>query len=532
MPERRHDPGRTPEIGALDQLDLDPPRRPAGPPPRPPKPPAPGRRRWRWLLLVFVLLLAGALALGLMHWRETLGSRLIPVSETNQRIAAAEQALAEGRLSDPDGQGARELFQSVLARDPDHPRARAGLSAVREAAVKAAREALHQGDLDQARQHLALARGLAAPASDLADIELELQRRESDEADIAAWLEQARQAQAEGRHEGPGGALEAYARVLERQPDNALALEGRREVLAGYLATAERLLAAGDLAAAAAEVERVRSLDPGHLGLPPLQARLGEARATAQADWQRRLTAADGEHRAGRWQAAGEAYAALLAERPDDAEARAGLDAVAATLARQAQRQAADFDFDRAEASLALARGWAPSHPAVAAAERRLRQSRDAQAEAAATGASADPERLAGLLLDARAAMHRGELIEPPGASAWDRLQVAAALAPEAPEVARALEEYEQAASDCLDQAMTENALGRARACLDALEARRGVLAAERRRLADRWLGYAEERLGASELEPARRALRAARDLDPANPRLALIAERLRRAGG
>src|SRR5690606_22946674 len=162
----------------------------------------------------------------------------------------------------------------------------------------------------------------------------------------------------------------------------------------------------------------------------------------------------------------------------------------------------------------------------------RLRQSREAQAEAAPAAAGADPERLASLLLEARAALHRGDLIEPPGASAWDRLQVAAALAPQAPEVQRALEEYERAASDCLERRLAENALGQARACLDALEARRGVLPGERRRLADRWLGYAEERLGANELDLAWRALRAARDLDPANPRLDLIAERLRRAGG
>src|SRR5690606_33577687 len=130
----------------------------------------------------------------------------------------------------------------------------------------------------------------------------------------------------------------------------------------------------------------------------------------------------------------------------------------------------------------------------------------------------------------ARTALHRGDLIEPPGASAWDRLQVAAALAPQAPEVQRALEEYERAASDCLERRLAENALGQARACRDALAARRGVLPAGRRRVADRWLGYAEERLGVNELDLAWRALRAARDLDPANPRLDLIAQRRRRA--
>jgi hypothetical protein len=57
-------------------------------------------------------------------------------------------------------------------------------------------------------------------------------------------------------------------------------------------------------------------------------------------------------------------------------------------------------------------------------------------------------------------------------------------------------------------------------------------LAADRRRLADRWLAFAEERLGANELALARRALASVQALDPAHPGLAPLAERLARAGG
>jgi hypothetical protein len=66
-----------------------------------------------------------------------------------------------------------------------------------------------------------------------------------------------------------------------------------------------------------------------------------------------------------------------------------------------------------------------------------------------------------------------------------------------------------------------------------AVRERGGVsLDGDRRRLADRWLAFAEERLGASELALARRAYDAARGIDPSNPRLAAFAERLLRAGG
>ncbi len=532
MPERRDDPGATPRLGALDQLDLERPARPPSPvaPSRAAPPPRGPRRIWPWLLGLGLAALAIALALALARWREPLGEHLVPGSETNRQIQAAQDALAAGDLSRPDGQGARELFQAVLARDPDHPRARAGLAAVREAAVRRAREALLRGEAAPARRDLALARALAAPASDLADIEAGLRRFGDGEAGLAADLEAARAAQAAGRHDGPDGALAIYARVLARQPDNAVALDGRRAILSDGLARARALLDAGDVDAAAAEVARVVSVDPGHLELPPLQARLGEAMASREAARERTLAAAHAALQAGDPVRAGGDFAAMLAARPDDAAAADGLDASVAALVAQAVRAAADFDFDAADAALAQARAWRPAHPGIAVAERRLQQAREAQAGVAGDGVDAD--RLAALLDEARAAMRRGDFVEPPGASAWDRLRVAASLAPGDAGVADASAEYERRARACFEDELAGNRLTRAQACLDALEARDGVLARERRRLADRWLAFAEERLGANELDLARRAWAAARALDPAHPLLEAMAERLARAGG
>ncbi|PZO09565.1 MAG: hypothetical protein DCF27_04790 [Lysobacteraceae bacterium] len=82
---------------------------------------------------------------------------------------------------------------------------------------------------------------------------------------------------------------------------------------------------------------------------------------------------------------------------------------------------------------------------------------------------------------------------------------------------------------------MAGNRLSRAQSCLDARAARDAGspgLLTDRRRLADRWLAFADERLGANELVLARRALASATALDPTHPGLAAIAERLVRAGG
>ncbi len=135
----------------------------------------------------------------------------------------------------------------------------------------------------------------------------------------------------------------------------------------------------------------------------------------------------------------------------------------------------------------------------------------------------------------AQTAMRRGDLIDPPGDSAWDQLRAASAIAPDDPQVRAALGEYDRRARACFEDELAGNRLSRAQACLDARAVReRGGdgLAGDRRRLADRWLAFAEERLGANELALARRALDSAQALDPTHPGLALIAERLRRAGG
>jgi hypothetical protein len=526
MTQRRTEPGGTPDLGPMDSLDLARPGQRA-----PLAAPAP-RRAWPWVLLLAALAVAGVLALLLGQWREQIGERLVPDSAINVQIELAQQALARGELSRDDGSGARERFQAVLARDPDHLAARTGMAAVRDAALAQARAAIGRGDAATARARIEMARGMAAPASGLAILEQDLQRIESTGADVAELLERARAAQAEGRIEQlPDGALVLYLDVLQRQPDNALALLGRGEILSGLVLQAEQALARGDLGQAEALAARVVEADPSHLELPALQARLGDARQQRLRETEALLATAVAARRAGRLEAAAEAFRALLAADPASADARRGLDDTAAAMALRAGREAADFDFDAAEASLRLARGWQPASPAIAGAERRLAQARSAQGQLPA----ANPERLAGLVEQARTAMRQGDLIEPPGASAWDFLRQASAIAPGSMEVRAVLAEYDRRALACFEDELAGNRLSRAQSCLDARAARdagSASLMADRRRLADRWLAFADERLGANELALARRALNFAQALDPSHPGLVAIAERLARAGG
>lgn len=184
------------------------------------------------LLAVFVLI----------FWRDSIGERLVPDPRMNQTLDRARLALRKGELSSADGKGARELFESVLATDPDQMIARQGLVEVRNAAIARAEHALDQRRLLQARQFLELAEALSAPA-------------------VQVQVLRAR---------------------LHMDADNFVALEARRSLHSRWLRQAESLLDSNRVASAQVLVDKVIAADPAHLDLPPVQAKLGEALARAQ----------------------------------------------------------------------------------------------------------------------------------------------------------------------------------------------------------------------------------------------------------
>ena len=134
------------------------------------------------------------------------------------------------------------------------------------------------------------------------------------------------------------------------------------------------------------------------------------------------------------------------------------------------------------------------------------------------------------LLAEASAAQARGDLLTPPGDSAFDKFGAARAVDPGSPAVRRAGEQLVPAARECFERALRANDLGHARACLDArvaLEGEGALVAQARRRLAQRWLSVGEERLRAGALQPAQHALDSARAIDAGTPGIGDFAARL-----
>lgn len=505
-------------------------RHPAAPRPRPR-----GRRRVRALLLVPAFI-ALVLAAGVLLFRPQLTALLFPPTRLAQLVEAGDAALAAGRLSSPDGQGAAELYGAALALDPEHAAARSGLAATARTALQRA-EAAVLADHPSAPEALALLERLPIPAAERARLGQDYARRRGaagSEVAIAGWLEQARAATAAGRLDGEeGSALAAYARILALEPRNAVALAGRRGVLDTLLAQAAARLAEGDATAAAILAERVASLEPAHPGLPALQARLGEAAAEASRRRARALMEAREALAGGRLEAAGMGLDSLSRAFPGDADVAEARRALADAWAARAIARAADFEFEQAGLALASARAVDAAAPSVHLAEQRIDAAR--AAATALPGADApDPARLDALLAAVRAAEGRGALLEPPGESAWDHLRAAQAIAPDDTRVRAASRRLADGLARALRADLRATRLTDAQQRLADLAT---VAPADprldelRREIAARWVGYATERLAAGELEVAREAAEKARALDPAQPALAVLEARLQAAG-
>lgn len=497
-------------------------------------------RRGLWLLLALLTLGMGVGAFWIQGGFEASWSG----SERATQLAEAQAALVAGRLQrDEAGPGAAELFAAVLAVEPDHEGAREGLRRVGSALLEQADRARVEGRSEAARLLLERARELGADGSRIQAMLAALESADAGEArmqTLAELLGQASQALAEGRLEdASSGAIVLYARALEIDPANAIARAGLRQALAPSLARAERSIEAGDFPAAERQLAEVAQLAPSHLELPDLRGRLAEARS-AQAEQVRGLmdTARQREQRGQLTLPAGasakDALLAVLALQPDHAEALTGLRRLGQTLLRRAEAASADFDFVAAEVALDEAARLQPAPAGLAAARRRVEESRE-RYEALPRSDAVDAQRIDELLAQAEAAIDAGRLMQPPGESAYDALRRVLALQPRNARARQLMAALPKEADQRFQQAMRGSQLETALRYVEALSvlAPAGAeFAANRQRLAAAYAGRAEERLGRGELAQARRALDQAAELEPNLLELPALRARLEQAGG
>jgi tetratricopeptide (TPR) repeat protein len=215
----------------------------------------------RWAVLAAV---GASLLVGVLLLREPIGRAVFPDAALAGLVSQAEQALTAGDLDT-----AASRFEAAQARAPDHPRVVEGLAATGERSLVQAAAAVAAGDSAQAEQALARAVRLGMPGERIETLRQSLMARA--EPSVEGVLKRA--TLLEGTDSG--AALELYRQVLRREPGNALALAGRRRLLSVTLVRATAALDGGDVDMAMSLVAEVRSIDPAHLQLPELEARLG-----------------------------------------------------------------------------------------------------------------------------------------------------------------------------------------------------------------------------------------------------------------
>ena len=503
-----------------------------------------GSRGWLWPLLLLV-----AIGVGVTLWMEQDRLRgLVPSTELNDVLGRAEQALRDGRLDGNDGTSARELFEAARALEPDNDRARDGLRKVGLAEVAKADAALAAGKPDEAEQAMNAARELLGGGSDVDRLAQAIAKARGATFQAGALVDQAQQAMTDGKPE-EAGAL--YRRILVADPGNAVATHGLDKVGDALAAKARKAIEAGDRDGAIASVDRLAALLPNYGELPSLRAALVQDQKQDDGQAAEAIRLGQTALRAGRIAGNGTDTALAhfkdaLALDPENAQAKAGLGQVAQALVVQANAALDSGDNAQATRLLDQAAELAPKSAELAAARAHLSDvTRHAEGSAAPSGelpeaetqAALSPQQsaeLARLVRQADAAARRGDVMLPPGESAYDLYRRALAIDGNNEAARHGLQELPALAVQQFNQAIANGDLKRAGERLSDLgdlapgEAGQAEL---RQRLASAWMDQAEERLASGDRPGAAQALDHARKLAPGNPRVSSIAARLQ-AGG
>ncbi|MGH8212490.1 MAG: tetratricopeptide repeat protein [Rhodanobacteraceae bacterium] len=532
--EPRHRAARTDDLPP--PFTLEPGRRPRMDdwPPR--------RSPWPWIAIVLALVVIGGGAWVWTH-QNTLRDDL-PRTQLNAVLARADSALAAGKLSgSPDS--ARDQYEAALALDPDSEHAIAGLRNVGQAELKRAQEDIHANRLDEARTALEEARGLLGGGDEVAQTESALNKAANRGTTADTLIDRANAALQAGHLEGKGGAADLFHRVLVSDPDNAVARHGMDRVGAGMGARVQDQLKGGDRAGAQRTLDKLASLLPTYAGLPDLRAAVAQADQEAKTQVEQHLAQGDTDLHAGKFTGEGDdnalaQFQAVLQSDPDNAQAHAGLGRVAQALVVQANAALDAQHPGEASKLLDAAAKLAPKSADLAAARSRLHTlaSTDSQSDEEGTQGEPPPAvlspaqsaRVARLVGQADAAARKGELMLPPGDSAYDLYRAALAIDGNNSAAQSGLQALPQIARSLFSRSMQGGKLDRAGdllATLAQLSPGDGALSMMQHNLGGAWLDRARTLADQGRYDDARRALDEARRLTPDDPRISEVDNRI-----
>lgn len=493
----------------------------------------------------FILLLVVVAATTAAWWQRDAIKALLPDRDVSRLLERASAAVEYEHWYGDTQQYANRLYERVLQLEPDNQRARAGMELVAQHLLDEAQKAISDGNPTQGRLYLDRARELAPHLSRVDNLESQIESDPTTKVDIGQLLARARDQANAGKLVRPedDNAVATYRRVLLEQPDNREASAGLADITTQLLERFQAFMDSGDVDAAERTLGDLRPLiDEGEMAeyrdtvsqarrlrqeAAAAMDRELEAARQADAAAQDALIEAQQSLESGDLEAAVAAYRKALAARPGIPVAQSGLVEVARRYLLRAEDDLEADRLDQAESRIDSAEALSPSLPGLARARSRLELYRQQSSRALSAAEQAE---LDTLLTQAADALRSGNLMAPPGASAYDLLKAALRLDPQSPAVARGLAELASTlmteATNALNEGDTSTAF---RLFTDAQQTspRAIGLGDLRVRLASELRGEAATAVNIGDLDRAETALRRASDLEPANEELLQLQLRL-----
>jgi serine/threonine-protein kinase PpkA len=503
-------------------------------------------------LLLPVLILAVLSGAGYFY-REQIAALIEAPAVTTQKpsdlASRAELAEKQGTLFDGGDSDALSLFQQILAAEPNDARAKAGLDRVVSGLISQAQAALAtqpaRADAiikrlqsfasDDPRVGTLAARLSKAPVASPASTVGTMVGAVSVDAELAAALESERASE----WLGPNGALARYVRVLLLEPRNQKASAGIRAGVKAATALLDKAIKSGNEAAvdriarewAQAQPESAQRMAM----LRQWQANLNDgAEEKVRIDtW---LQQADVAFAAGQItsppnQSAVDRWRAVLTLAPGNARAEAGLQHAGDELAQQAQSAIAQEQYSSAERLLAQAKSAAGDSAKIREVARALAAAQSENAPPPPVSVDLDARDAALAKIDL--ALENGQLLEPPGVSAFDQLRALERTVRDGETIKRSQRLSMQLRSVMevsVDSGDFENAVN----TLSGLRALGGQndLTQLRNQLADSLIDDIRAKISIGELDGAKRRLGLLRTLHSKHPEIENLQLELVQAGG
>ena len=520
----------------------------------------------KWLV---AMLMVVAIAAGAGWWQRDQLLALLPDQNVANLLVRAEAASELGQMYGTSDRDASQLFKAVLVIDPDNARALRGLEEVAAYLMQESAAARLGGDPRQASIFWDQARQIkpelpaSAPSADGAAAELTeplaLDQQadpetnpepdidiDPDAATITALLADAIRLIVEERLFEPAhdNALSKLQAVLAIDPENQAARDGLGQIANRIVSEIDQTLADGELVLAAQHIEQLAMVVENSTQLAAYQDQLRQTQAAVLLAAKRRQDQID-DH-------IGRAAAALAADRlalpqddsavfwnrkvldldPANETARKGLSTVARRYLALTEQALED---DRLEVAAGYISQIRAIDPGLGVAKLNKRLALYQQQRERNRISAQQVQEIEGLLAEAQSALDQGDLVSPPGSSAYDRFKDVLRMDPQQQEALQGLGRLSARLAEKSRQAMLEGAYqGAAEYLGDAqqIDPQNSLVLTLVSELASSVRSKVLEAIADQRLADAESLLQIARSLEPNHPQMSRLQLQLSVAKG